>query len=499
MIPTLLSPPPSPEVDSSPRWMHRLANFDGLDTVLLFFGFPIAYSAGGVPGLFVGGLLLGTQMILRKTPALPRTAQALDWSLRAARGERQVLAQIFQFLEDETAQVGQPDLAETPPPTLPAPPPSALLAPVPSFGLRTSYKPAYRGLEKLPPLLGYQIVIYGPTKSGKSSVIKALLMARQEADLLILDPHYEPGNWPSRAVVVGPGLNWPAIDHAIDYTQIEMGTRYHQLASQPRGAVRFRPLVLVVDEMSALTMEIPDAGKRLFNLAQQGRKVDIWTILTPHSTEVEQMGAQGRGNARENFAYIEMPFVSEAEKYKPRVVTLYYGNPRRKDNVPVGRFIVPQPKVYAGTPTLNPTWLNRAHPVPKGVPGTVPEHNRHSVPANRHTLEPGRHRPSEAEFGQKFGRESEFAGRLALYLLQQGYGVRKVSAFLPFANDDARVLVNTLRAQFPHLPGERPTPGSPAEIQLVQRLGSLGAPLRRIAVLLNGNDGENLARIEKYL
>ncbi|NUM48656.1 MAG: hypothetical protein HUU38_28445 [Anaerolineales bacterium] len=472
--------------------MRRLANFDGLDTVLLFFGLPTAYAAGGVPGLFVGGLLFGAQMVLRKTPVLPRTAQALDWSLRAARGDRKVLAQVFQFLEDETAIVGNPMPGQAPRSVLP----SQVIPPVQPIGAKElAYKPVYRGLEKLPPLLGYQIVIYGPTKSGKSSVIKALLIHRQEAELLILDPHYEPGNWPSRAVVVGPGLNWTAIDHAINYAQIELQTRYHQLASQPRGAVQFRPLYLIVDEMSALTMEIPDAGKRLFNLAQQGRKVDIWTILTPHSTEVEQMGAQGRGNARENSASIEMPFVPEEEKYKPRIVTLYYGNPRRKDNSPVGRFIVPTPKVYTGTPTLNPAWIARAHP----VSNRVPEKTGHRVPAHRHTLEPGRHRPSEAEFGQKFGRDSELAGRLALYLLQQGYGVRKVSAFLPFANDDARVLVNTLRAQFPHLAGERPTPGSPAEIQLVQRLCSLGAPLRRIAVLLDGNDGENLARIEKYI
>ncbi len=278
-----------------------------------------------------------------------------------------------------------------------------------------------------------------------------------------------------------------------------MGTRYRQLASQPRGAVRFRPLVLVVDEMSALAMEIPDAGKRLFTLAQQGRKVDIWTILTPHSTEVEQMGAQGRGNARENFAYLEMPFVSEEEKYKPRIVTLYYGNPRRKDNVPVGRFIVPQPKVYAGTPTLNPTWINRAQPVPNPVPMGAPEKIRHSVPEHRHTLEPGRHWPSEADFGQKFGKDAELAGRLALYLLQQGYGVRKVSTFLPFANDDARTMVNTLQTRLPHVTGERPAPGSPAEVQLVKRLHALGAPLRRIVVLLDGNDGENLARIETYI
>jgi hypothetical protein len=33
----------------------------------------------------------------------------------------------------------------------------------------------------------------------------------------------------------------------------------------------------------------------------------------------------------------------------------------------------------------------------------------------------------------------------------------------------------------------------------VKRLHALGAPLRRIAVLLDGNDGENSARIEKYI
>lgn len=496
MMQTPPSTPKPPESDSPPHWMYRLANFDGLDTVLLFLGLPTAYAAGGVPGLFVGGLLIGAQMVLRKTPVLPGTAHALNWSLRAARGDRKVLAQVFQFLEDETAIIGNPSPTQTTHPVLP----SQAIFPEPILMKgRDSYKPVYRGLEKLPPLLGYQIVIYGPTKSGKSSVIKALLIHRQEADLLILDPHYEPGNWPSRAVVVGPGLNWAAIDHAINFAQAEMQTRYHKLASQPRGAVQFRPLVLVVDEMSALAMEIPDAGKRLFNLAQQGRKVDIWTILTPHSTEVEQMGVQGRGDARENFAYLEMPFVPEEDKYKPRIVTLYYGNPRRKDNAPVGKFVVPPPKVYTGTPTLNPAWLARAQPVPNPVPMGVPENIRHSVPANRYTQEPGRHRLTEAEFSQKFAKDSELAGRLALYLLQQGYGVRKVSAFLPFANDDARTLVNTLRAQFPHLTGERPTPGSPVEIQLVQRLCSLGAPLRRIAVLLDGNDGENLARIEKYL
>jgi hypothetical protein len=34
------------------------------------------------------------------------------------------------------------------------------------------------------------------------------------------------------------------------------------------------------------------------------------------------MGAQGRGNAREKFAYIEMSFVPEGDKHKPHTLTL---------------------------------------------------------------------------------------------------------------------------------------------------------------------------------
>lgn len=489
------------EMQTPPRWLQRLATFDGIDTVLLFFGLPTAYAAGGVPGLFLAGLLFGGQIVVRKTPLLPHTLRALDWSARVLRGDTRLLragaAQVFQFLEDEAASI--------PPAQLPAMEVSTAKQTASiSRTIPGHRKARYRGLERLPSLEGYQIVIYGPTRSGKSSVIKALLITRQDAELIILDPHYEPGSWPGRANVVGPGLNWAAIDRAIDYTLSEMQARYRRLAASPRGTLTFRPLVLAVDEMSALAMEIPDAGKRLFNLAQQGRKVSVWTILTPHSTEVVQMGAQGRGDARENFAYIEMPLVTKEDQHMPRVVTVYHGNPRRKDNAPVGRYIVPAPKEYTGSPALNPERIcgGRDQRVPEGMSGS----SRHTVPGDRHTAGPSRHTQIESdtsfsnrtEFFKLYSRESEHARHLAEYLLRCGYGTRKISVFLPFANTEARALVHDLQAGRSMPLGTRPAPQSPEEVALVQRLRQIGAPLRRIAALLDGNDSENLTRIETY-
>jgi hypothetical protein len=83
-----------------------------------------------------------------------------------------------------------------------------------------------------------------------------------------------------------------------------------------------------------------------------------------------------------------------------------------------------------------------------------------------------------------------------LHLLGLGYGVRKIGDFLPFASQEARQVVTTVRAAHPqNTPGSRPTAGHPAEKTLVAYLRALGAPLPRIATLLDGNDAENLTRL----
>lgn len=515
--------PPEPE-PLPPTYLRRLTEFDGLDAAAIFIGFTAGMAAGNMAGLMAGAGLFVVQTVLRKTPVLLGLADVLDKAARAARGDQHILdevaREIFPMLEDAPRprlQAGHPVMQPPPPAqfqtsqTQPPAPiwPGQVSAPVPrpvpavqtGTGRRAS---VYRGLAALPPLLGYQIVIYGPTGSGKSSVIKALLLARQEADVIILDPHYQPGSWPGRVTLAGAGLNWAAIDLAIDHVYAEMQARYQILATTQNA--HFKPLILAVDELSALTGQVPDAGKRLFDLAQQGRKVQVWTMLTPHSTEVEQMGAQGRGEARENFVYIEMPFVPAEDKYKPRVVTVYYGNPRRKDNAPVGQFVVPTPKTYTGTPNVNPAWLLNARPRVQGVSqtwsGTRSEGVSQGGAGRKHTLDTPGHthfQPATlADFNVTCGRDGNLTETVILHLLDLGYGVRKIGDFLPFASQEARQLVASVRKTYTGTLGSRPSAGSPDEKTLVAYLRGLGVPLPRIATLLDGNDAENLTRISAY-
>ncbi|HNB55060.1 MAG TPA: hypothetical protein PK530_24130, partial [Anaerolineales bacterium] len=445
------------------------------------------------------------QAVARKTPVLLHIARMAGKATRVMRGDQAIIDQItrdlFPMLQDDSPQPPQLQSGDPLMPQQPLPQPQKV-APNSSIaaGRRTSI---YKGLTALPALLGYQIVIYGPTGSGKSSVIKALLLARQDADVIILDPHYAPGSWPSRVTIAGAGLNWGAIDQAIDVVHTEMQVRYQTLAHTPAGQAHFKPLILAVDELSALTGHIPDAGKRLFDLAQQGRKVQVWLMLTPHSTEVEQMGAQGRGDARENFAYVEMPFVPAEDKYKPRIVTVYYGNPRRKDNAPVGQFVVPAPKIYTGTPDVNPAWIAPERPRVQPVSKPQPQHGIGFVSrpefGRKSTLDTPTPTRTYAEFVALCGRTGQEIEPVILYLLTCGYGARKIGEFLPFATNEARQRVNAVRAAHPEVtPNPRPTAGSADEKALVQYLTGLGAPLPRIATLLDGNDGENLTRISAY-
>lgn len=106
--------------------------------------------------------------------------------------------------------------------------------------------------------------------------------------------------------------------------------------------------------------------------------------------------------------------------------------------------------------------------------------------------------PTANQFAAAYGRSGEQTPALVQYLLDCGYGTRKIGEFLPFATNEARAMVQGLRTGDGSETGPRPVPGEAAEIELVRYLRRLGAPLSRIAALLDGNDADNLTRIEGY-
>lgn len=58
-------------------WLDNLANFDALDMLFIFGGFPLAISQFGTFGLLLGGMIYIFQAVFRKTPVAINTINLL--------------------------------------------------------------------------------------------------------------------------------------------------------------------------------------------------------------------------------------------------------------------------------------------------------------------------------------------------------------------------------------------------------------------------------------
>lgn len=497
----------------APRWVYDLAEIDALDAILGTAGTLGAYALGGVPGIVAWGGICAGITVIRKTPLIPwtvkmismwrRQPQVINGRFREAvfPSWREGVAEVKTHPATQQAHILQnvpQDIdMQTNTPVTPTPistrTRSSLTQTVPPAANSIRWwVQQYQGLSQLRPLHGRHIVIFGPTGMGKSSIIKWLLRQRQQGTLLICDPHFQPGNWPGRAYVVGKGRNFSEIAETIQLVIAEMGRRYAQAAEGEINLDTVTPIYLVIDEMSALAEQEPEAIKQLLTIAQEGRKVQIFTFLTPHGQNVATMGLKGRGEARVNFAFIEgQPVPQELQRF-PRIVTVTLGAPKEKDSQRLGRFIVPAPQTYTAKPHFGvPQWLRQ------GAPG-VSLRQKQGIPGDDGDGVSEAGGTPGSGFEQRFGAHADETHRLALYLAQQGYGVRKIGKFLPFGNVEAEALARKILSGISQL-HLRPVTGSAAEQEMVRYLHwDCGASLERIAKLLDGNTWENLSRIEKY-
>lgn len=359
-----------------------------------------------------------------------------------------------------------------------------------------SYEPvmaAVRRLDALPAFEGRQVIVYGPTGSGKTSAVQHLTNGRK-GKKIFLDPHYAAGKgkWHSDSLVIGAGRKFEEVEKALALLVLEMSRRYELLASGQDG---WETITLAVDELSAFASNIPNGAQHLITLAQEGRKVGLFVILTPHSPEVRQLGFEGKGGARDSFVFVQMPVIRPGEEQKPRIVQVYYGNPSHND--PDGRYLVPPPVVYQGEPRLiGAGELASLLGVSEGeagpVSGRVAEFGHAPDTAQAVDL------TDDASFAARYGRDSEEALKLAVYLVQKGYGVRKISELLPYQAERARATAGEALANSSK--GFRPGQGSQTEVEMVRELYFVwGVPVNRLARLLDGADHVNVQRVEKIL
>ena len=367
---------------------------------------------------------------------------------------------------------------------------------IPLAIFQISYVPQTGKLKVIPAFTGRQMVVYGPTGTGKTTLLQQVLSQRQGI-VVIIDPHYAAGKgkWHSGWIIIGAGRRFDEIDATLKILVAVMEHRYQQAA---QGLDQFTPLHIAVDELSAFASNIPDGAKNLISLIQEGRKIGIFVILTPHSPEVRQMGFEGRGGARDNLVFVRMPVIRPGEETKQRVVTVYYGNPMTTE--PDGQYIVPPPAVYQGEPRLMSaaelaTKLGVSQddrPVSETVSRVV------SSPVSQIGHQPDTTGQPVLAFKQRYAKGKDAALELATYLVLHGYGIKKISELLPYRADDARA--TAAEAMSATIQGQRSARNSQDEARMVWELyKDWGVPVNRLARLLDGADHENVSRVQSIV
>ena len=387
----------------APRWVYDLAEIDLIDAMMGTVGTLGAYAVGGVPGIVAWAGFTATVTVLRKTPIIPWTVRTIaEWRANPKVIEGKFRDVVIPAWRDDAGEMlvhpryrGRAPVSSAP--VSSAPVSSAPVSGVPVADAPVAKRPAspvvqastgfsvrtwvqqYRGLEKLPPLQGRHIILYGPTNAGKSGAIKWIFRQRQDAVLIIGDPHYQPGNWPGRAYVLGKGRNFGEIAAGVRQVVAELDRRAHHLAEG--GTPDWKPILLFVDEISSAAKVTPEILNDLQMLAREGRKYGIFVLANAHGPNLSTLGFKsGEGDQRANFAFIKLPDVPQAVQHLPRIVEVWRGGaPRDETSTYLGRFVVPAPVRYTGRPHFGlPAWLGQ------GVPGLslagVPDRLGDSVP-----------------------------------------------------------------------------------------------------------------------
>lgn len=234
-------------------------------------------------------------------------------------------------------------------------------------------QPLPANLTPLPLLADRHVIITGPTGSGKTHTARYLLQARQTA--YILDPHHKPGEWPAHCQVIGGGRNFQAIGEVIQNVAQMLDNRYK---AREQGQGPFAPITLVTDEVPALAANLKEVLANLMQIAREGRKVNIFLFLLTQSVLVKELGIEGHGQVRENFATIHLkPLPPGTPENTPRTVELTVGDLKHPEThemclvPPVSEAVPRLPASVPAPEKMVPTRFPTVPATPKNPPETT--------------------------------------------------------------------------------------------------------------------------------
>ncbi len=368
-----------------------------------------------------------------------------------------------------------------------------------------------RGPLEIPWESARNLLITGTQGAGKSAFLTgaANVAWRQGHELYLIDPElhtFGPEAWGNRvaAPVASSEGEVRAILRTLDAELERRSNLYREVAGSGRppedldeynslSASRLPRLVLIMDEANDF-FEDKAIVEQLTLLARHGRKWGLHIILAAHNWRARDVPRSLSARFPSRIAFrvddgTSALVVLEDHALAKQAMKLRQAGRGLVKLAGAGTTVC---QTYYLTAAQEQSWLALApaRPVesaPAASLGQTPGH-----PAPRRTL------PNEQAFTRLCGKGQPGAHKLAVHLLQLGFGTAKVGDFLPFASAEARQFAKDVRASLRAVTGQKPAPGDALERKLVGQLLSLGAPLPRIAALLDGNNAENLERISGY-
>lgn len=149
-----------------------------------------------------------------------------------------------------------------------------------------------------------RVLFEGPPDAGKTTL--CLHVASRSQNVIIVDPHNEPGKWPGNAKIIGGGRNFVQIQKFVDWMIEELDRRAKMADS---GNKEFTPITIIIDELPTLILNCgKEVSRSLAMMIIESRKFKFRIFIGAQSKLLKLLGLEGMGDVRKGLVMVHLGY-----------------------------------------------------------------------------------------------------------------------------------------------------------------------------------------------
>lgn len=146
-----------------------------------------------------------------------------------------------------------------------------------------------------------RVLIFGASEAGKTTLLQHI--ASDSQNVVIVDPHFEPGKWPD-VKIIGAGRNFAEVISFLIWLESELDKRSKRMEI---GDKDFIPMTIIIDELSTIKMHCGNEAIRpLASMIMESNKFGFRLFVGGHSKLVELLGLKGMSDIREGLFIVHL-------------------------------------------------------------------------------------------------------------------------------------------------------------------------------------------------